>query len=178
MDLTLDFAATARTWRDFYMLAGTAAATLTGLMFLAVTFGFRLVTRKSFAAAEAWSTPNAMHFVGALGISCVMQIPNLTPAVLGWGLLALGLLRLSSLPWVLAVFRRVRRQANDIEWTDWVYLVILPLAAYLGLLAAAFGFLHGAGWAFDALAGYVVFILVLGILAAWDVLLWMALKIT
>src|SRR5690348_12222059 len=135
-----DFASAARAWQSFYLLTGTAAATLTGLMFLGITFGARLVTKKSFFAAEAWSTPNAMHFVNAFGISCVMVIPTLTAPVLGWVLLVLAGVRLASIRWVLGVFRRVRAGANDLEATDWLYLVVLPLAAYLLLLGTAVGF--------------------------------------
>jgi len=172
------FQLAARSWQSFYMLTGTAAATLTGLMFLSVTFGARLVTKKTFAAAEAFTTPTALHFVIAFALSGLMLAPVLTGAALGWILLALGVYRLASLRWVFRVFGRIQEGANDIEGTDWLYHLILPLVACLLLLAAAAGFLLGAEPAFIALAAYVLMILILGIMVAWDILLWMVLKIT
>lgn len=172
------FQLAARSWQGFYMLTGTAAATLTGLMFLSVTFGARLVTKKTFAAAEAFTTPTALHFVIAFGVSCLMLTPVLTAPVLGWMTLVLGVFRLASLRWVFRVFGRLKEGANDLEGTDWLYHLALPLVACLLLLAAAAGFLAGYEPAFILLAAYVLMILILGIMVAWDILLWMVLKIT
>jgi hypothetical protein len=41
------FLAAAATWQSFYLLVGAAAATLIGLMFVAVTFGSSLVTMQA-----------------------------------------------------------------------------------------------------------------------------------
>jgi len=172
------FQLTARSWQSFYMLTGTAAATLTGLMFLSVTFGARLVTKKTFAAAEAFTTPTALHFVIAFGVSCLMMVPVLAAPVLGWILLVLGIYRLVSLRWVFRVFGRIQEGSNDLEGTDWLYHLALPLLACLLLLASAAGFLLGYEQAFVVLATYVAMILILGIMVAWDILLWMVLKIT
>jgi hypothetical protein len=40
-------------WNDFFFLCGSSAAGLTGLMFIAVTFGSKLVTKESLAQLGA-----------------------------------------------------------------------------------------------------------------------------
>jgi hypothetical protein len=50
----------ARPWHDWYMLIGTASATLVGLMFVAASVGSRLYTRKNirlcgYSFRRAWS---------------------------------------------------------------------------------------------------------------------------
>jgi hypothetical protein len=51
------FGAAATAWQNFYLLVGTAAATLAGLMFIAVTFGSDLVTPETSAAARSFLDP-------------------------------------------------------------------------------------------------------------------------
>ena len=178
MNPITDFASEARNWQGFYILTGTAAATLTGLMFLSVTFGARLVTKKTVTAAQAFMTPTALHFVHAFGVSCLMVVPTMTAPVLGWLLVVLGTLRILFLRWVYGVFGKIHKESGTIEWTDWVYHVALPLLSYLLAITTGAGFLYGIDAAFNGLALYVLLITVVGILVAWDLLMWLALKIT
>ena len=49
-------------WADFYVVTGTAAATLTGLMFMVVTLVAGRSERPSFDGAGVYSTPTVVHF--------------------------------------------------------------------------------------------------------------------
>src|SRR5438067_6656686 len=63
-------------WRDFYVIAGTAAATLTGLTFVALTLvaGARR-TAGSSGGIGAFSTPTVVHFGAALLVAALLSAP-------------------------------------------------------------------------------------------------------
>src|SRR5258708_1473730 len=56
------------TWQNFYVIIGSAAATLTGLMFVVVTLmaGVRVRVSSPNESFAAFNTPNVMHFGAAL----------------------------------------------------------------------------------------------------------------
>jgi hypothetical protein len=77
-------------WENFYLLVGTAAATLIGLMFVAITFGASFVEVKEVATARAFLDPTLSHFVQVLLTACFVVVPSIRPAVLGALLVALA----------------------------------------------------------------------------------------
>src|SRR5207245_5779269 len=56
------------TWQNFYVIIGSAAATLTGLMFVVVTLfaGVRVRVSSPSEAFATFNTPNVVHFGAAL----------------------------------------------------------------------------------------------------------------
>ncbi len=64
-------------WQNFYMIMGTAAATLTGLMFVATTLIARLDTHESIANAgiSAFNTPTVVHFCAVLLLAGILSAP-------------------------------------------------------------------------------------------------------
>ena len=65
------------TWQTFYILIGTAAATLTGLMFIVVTLlaGVRERVPLSSEAFATFNTPNVVHFGLVLLVAAVLTAP-------------------------------------------------------------------------------------------------------
>ena len=59
------------TWQNFYVIVGTAAATLTGLMFVVITLIVQLRVQVSSprSGIAVFSTPNVVHFGLALRFS-------------------------------------------------------------------------------------------------------------
>src|SRR5215472_11969910 len=78
-----------RDWHDFYVLTGTASATLVGLMFVAASIGAHVFSQKHDAAMGAFISPTVVHFSAALFICLLMMIPAST-FLIHAGLLALG----------------------------------------------------------------------------------------
>src|SRR5437660_8306650 len=54
------------TWQNFYVIIGTAAATLTGLMFVVITLTARVRDRASNEVIGAFTSPTVVHFCTAL----------------------------------------------------------------------------------------------------------------
>ena len=79
-------------WSSFYVMMGSSAAALTGLMFIVIT----LVTgservRKSSGGISTFSTPTVFHFGAALLASAVLSAPWKHLAPPAWMLAAAGL---------------------------------------------------------------------------------------
>jgi hypothetical protein len=165
-------------WQNFYLLTGTAAATLTGLMFVAVTFGSSLVTRETAQSARAFLDPTYMHFVQVLLMACVVIIPAIGPTFLGGLLVLVALLRLSGLVTVFRRYREAHRRAGDIELSDWTMAIVLPLACHLVLLATGVAFVRREPVALLGLAAVTLGLLLVGIQGAWELLVWMALAVS
>jgi CBS domain containing-hemolysin-like protein len=53
-------------WRNFYMLLGTAAATLTGLMFVVVSLGPQQIGARTATGVRAFVTPTVVYFTTVL----------------------------------------------------------------------------------------------------------------
>jgi hypothetical protein len=164
-------------WQNFYMLTAGAAATLTGLMFIAVTFGSSLVTKETTASARAFLDPTVRHFVQVLLTGCILVVPTLPASVLGAVLIALCALRLGGLGWVFARYREAHRKHGDIEWSDWMSAIFLPLLCHLLVGGAGLGIFLEWPAALSCLAVATLALLVLGIYSAWETLVWMAIAV-
>src|SRR6185312_845077 len=169
------FAATAATWQNFYLLVGTAAATLIGLMFVAVTFGASLMTAEASPSARAWLDPPFAHFVTVLFTAAVMVSPLTSALPIAAALLIVPLMRSLALVRVYRRMREAHARYQDIELSDWMSGVVLPLVCYMALLASGAGFVGGYPIAFAGLAAVIVVILLLGVFGAWELMMWLAL---
>jgi hypothetical protein len=169
------FGAAAATWQNFYILTGTAAATLIGLMFVAITFGAGLMSAQSTPSARAFIDPPFTHFVTVLLSACLMLVPTMTPTVLGGALIVVTLLRTLALVRVKRTLHEAHARFGDIELSDWMMGIVLPFLCYVGLIAAGAGFLTLKAAAFDVLAVVIIVVLLLGVFGAWELMIWLAL---
>jgi hypothetical protein len=60
-------------WHDFYVVVGTGAAALTGLLFVIVSLGPHVVARQTLKGVRAFISPVAAHFVYVLVVSAVID---------------------------------------------------------------------------------------------------------
>jgi hypothetical protein len=77
-------------WETFYLLAGTAAATLIGLLFIAASIHIDIFHRKTSTYLHHFFALTFNCFFYVLLISMMFLIPKLTPLWLGLPLLLLG----------------------------------------------------------------------------------------
>jgi len=174
MPVVSSFSAAALSWQNFYLLVGEAAATLVGLMFVAVTFGSSLVTAETSPTARSFLDPTFTHFVQILLTACLLTIPSMGPSVLGAVLLLVAALRLATLVRVYRHMRQAHQKHNDLELSDWLSGVVFPLLCHLLLVAAGLAFVRGYAVAFTLLAVVTIAMLVIGVFGAWELLVWMA----
>jgi hypothetical protein len=161
-------------WHDFYVLLGTASATLVGLMFVAASIGAAVFNEKHSGALQAFITPTVVHFAAVLFACLVNTMPIHSWETLG-ALLAVG-----GLAGVVyggrVLFQLIIRHSFNVDIIDRMYYALIPMVAYLLALAAAIlGFLHIAASAYVMAAALLV-LLIAGLRNAWDMMLWIMMK--
>jgi hypothetical protein len=177
MTTIVSFGTAAASWQSFYILVGTAAATLMGLMFVAVTFGASLVSAQKTDApsARAFLDPPFYHFAHVLFVAAFVVVPTMRAELLGGVLLVATLVRFASLARTLRHMRLAQQKFNDLELADWVSGIVVPLGCYLLLATSGVAFVERLAIAFDALAVVTIVTLMLGVYGAWELILWLAL---
>jgi nitrate reductase NapE component len=167
--------AEAGSWLTFYSLVGTAAATLVGLMFVAVTFGANLVKPETSDIARAFIDPPFRHFMQVLLTACLVVIPRMPPWLLGSLLAGVGAMRGTHLLRVRRHVRAAHAANGDVELSDWMSLIVLPALCHALLVATGVEFIAGWAPAFACLAVATIAILLIGAVGAWELILWMVL---
>ena len=159
------------TWHEFYLLIGTAGVTLTGLLFVVISLGPRVVASQQATGVRAFVSPNAVFFTTTLVVSAVLMIPALPATAIG-ALLCVG--AVASLGYL--AFTRAHQQwrHSKLPILDWVWFVGLPITAYALLLLSGIGFLLQAALSMHGVAVALILLLVIGIRNAWDVVIWIA----
>jgi hypothetical protein len=166
------------TWQTFYVLVGTAAATLTGLMFVVVSLltGVRGRAPAPGEAFTVFNTPNVWHFGAALLVAALLSAPwqAIWPASLLLGLTGLG-----GVSYVLNVLRRMNRVAEyQPVLEDWLFHTVLPLVSYTAIIAAALLLLSQSAAALFVIAAATLLLLFIGIHNAWDNVTYIAIEMS
>jgi len=166
------------TWQNFYTIIGTAAATLTGLMFVVVTLiaGVRVRVSSPSEAFATFNTPNVVHFGIALLVAAILSAPW---QALWNASLLLGLSGLGGVIYVVIVVRRTRRQTDyQPVLEDWLFHTVFPLVSYTALLVAAMLLPGHPAPALFVIAAGTVLLLFTGIHNAWDNVLFIAIELS
>jgi hypothetical protein len=166
------------TWHTFYGIIGTAAATLTGLLFVVVTLIARVQVRVSSpnSGIAAFSTPNVVHFCAVLLVAALLSAPW---QVLWNAGLLLGLAGLGGVTYVIIVFRRARGQTDyEPVLEDWLWHTVFPLISYAALVVAAFLLPVYPAPALFVIAAATVLLLFIGIHNAWDNVTYIAIELS
>lgn len=163
-------------WKDFYTIIGSSAATLTGLMFVVVTFIASNRDRNTGEAFAAFATPTVVHFCSAFLIAVIL----IAPWPLLWNAsLLLGLAGLGGITYVVVILRRVRHQASyKPVLEDWLWHTIFPLAAYTALVVAAIVLPDYAQLALFIIGAVTVLLLFIGIHNSWDTITYLAFELS
>ena len=154
-------------WANFYVIVGSSAGALIGLQFVVMTLIANMpVTRGDAQAGDAFSTPSVVHFGVVLLLSAVLSAPwdGIGAVAVLWGLVGL-----SGIVYVAVVARRMRAQTvYKPVFEDWLFHVLLPLAAYAILACSAFAARSHARTALFLVGSAALLLLFIGIHNAWD----------
>ena len=163
-------------WQNFYMIMGTAAATLTGLMFVVTTLIAGIDTHVSIlnAAVSAYNTPIVVYFGTVLLLAGLLSAPWQTFSSLS---LLLGLLGLGMVLYSIIVMRRMRRVPNyQSTLEDWSWYMAFPLLANILLMVAAFVLPKNPSSALYIVGSAMMLLLLVGIRNAWDMVTFLAVE--
>lgn len=161
-------------WANFYVIIGTAAAALTGLMFVVITLVAGVQTRRSGGAIATFSTPNVVHFCAALLIAAILIAPW---QALWQASLLLGLCGLGGMTYAVIVVRRARRQTDyQPVLEDWLWHTIFPLIAYTVLVVAAILLSGDPVPTLFGIGAATLLLLFIGIHNAWDTVTYLTIE--
>jgi hypothetical protein len=153
-------------WETFYLMVGSSAVILIGLLFVVITLSSNMEARRAMIGARVYMTPTVYHLGAVVLISSVALMPG-TP------LFAMALVvavpALSGLVYAVLSLIRIARNPPVPHWTDYVYYGVLPAVAHLWLMAAAWALWQDVEpSAAHAIAVGLVALLLVGIRDAWD----------
>jgi hypothetical protein len=159
-------------WTNFYVIVGSAAAALTGLMFVVITLiASRNQNHRSGEAIGAFGTPTVVHLCVALLIAAILDAP--WPALWNAGLL-LGITGLAGVIYMIVVIRREIHQAEyQPVLEDWIWHTIFPFISYAALLFSAIILESNATPALFVIGAATMLFLFIGIHNAWDTVTYM-----
>jgi hypothetical protein len=164
-------------WQNFYVIIGSAAATLTGLLFVVITLVSGALRRvpSPWSGIRVFSTPNVLHFGAALLIAALLSAP--WPALWPAGLLV-GLAGLGGVIYIFIVLWEVHHRLAHyrLVLSDWLWYTLLPLLAYTALLVAGIVLPISAALALFVIAAATLLLVIIGIRNAWDVVTYMLIE--
>jgi hypothetical protein len=100
-------------WHDFYLMVGTAAATLVGLLFVSLSLNVDMITREENADLRVLAAQTFTSFISVLMFAVLFLIPRQEPQGLGLPLLGIGGYGLYKTVHELLETRRKRPRAWD-----------------------------------------------------------------
>ncbi len=156
-------------WDNFYVIAGSSAAGLTGLTFIVITLAAE-AHRDSPNGLSIYITPTIVHFAAVLGAAAYLSMPHHTVLSVSLGCGFAGLAGLIYVGLITARMRRVIAYMPVLE--DWIWHSILPGIAYGSLLAVAILIRHWPARSMYAVAAAFVLLMIAGIHNAWDIAVW------
>jgi hypothetical protein len=77
-------------WHDFYLLIGTAAATLVGLLFVGLSLNIDVITREANADLRVLAAQAFTNFLNVVMLAVLFLIPRQVPPGLGLPLLGIS----------------------------------------------------------------------------------------
>jgi hypothetical protein len=164
-------------WSGFYVITGSSAAALTGLMFVVVTLVAGRPQQEPEAQNEGtatFSTPTVVHFCAAFFISAIMSAPWASlynPQVV---LAIAGVFGIVYVARLILRARRFQQYWPDVE--DWSWFFILPLVAYVAIAVSAVLLSASSTAPLFIIAGATILLIFIGIHNAWDVVTFLAIQ--
>src|SRR5256885_6813864 len=154
-------------WNSFYVIVGSSAGALIGLQFVVIALIAETPNARADAqAGAAFSTPSVVHFAVVLLLSAIISAPWHTIGAVG---VSWGLVGLSGIVYAIIVAQRMRLQTTYRPvFEDWLFHVLLPLAAYAMLAGAAYAVRSHARTALFLVGAAALLLLFIGIHNAWD----------
>jgi hypothetical protein len=158
-------------WHDFFILVGTAAATLLGLVFVAASIAATIPNEKLGDRRQraTWVLPIMYAFLRVLVVCALGVMPSQTERSFGWLLAGLAFFDLVRMGWVWRELLRFHRSAREpLDASDWTWYVAYPSVATCALIASGASFALAGPVPLYVLAMGLLGHLVVGVRNAWE----------
>ena len=155
-------------WHEFYILLGTAGATLLALLFVAVSLGTGFLSNKDQQGTRTFMSPVVIHFTSVFFLSALCLVPSHGPVFFSVLIGATALVGIA-VSIVITVWVVRTEMTNYLQ--DYFAYGLLPASAYLALIAASIMIYLEHAYALEVLAGGLLLLAIVNIRNAWDLTL-------
>lgn len=160
-------------WDNYYLMVGSAAAALIGLMFVVVTLTAGRDTPANERGKHLYTSPIVWHLGVIVVLSGAAAAPSITPKVFaaiagGLALIGIG----AGIRIALGIAKHPG--APEAPLFDLFWYGVAPALVYLGMLGSAVVIVVGTSWATAALAADLMALLLVSIHAEWDLVTYLA----
>lgn len=158
-------------WHEFYMLLGTASATLVGLLFVAATVGSGVFTSDRRAPLRAFLSASVVHFSSILAVCLIVMVPVQNWVSFGVMILGCGAFGLA---YCGLVWRDMVREGLNasIDLEDRIWYVAVPVVGYLLEAGTGVTLALRLDLGCAALALAMGVLMLAGVHNAWDITIW------
>ncbi len=156
-------------WQDFYTYLGTVAATLLGLLFVAVSLRLNIFHQQQVRDVRDFAFQTFGSFFCLILVAGLFLIPHQNRLGVGLPLLVLGLLGAGGFSYIAYEAHRLNQGPYGLPW--WAVAAYgLGLLTYLGLVAIGAALLSGNTAALPWLVIVATGLLTTATLSAWILL--------
>jgi len=158
-------------WQAFFGVTGAAAATLTGLLFVVVSFMQGRDASKTARGVMLFMSPIVFHLVSVLAISALALAPG------GEGTAILAVMTIWAafgLAYATPLAVRLALTPDASHWSDFWWYGFAPALVFLELTAGAASVWRHWPHAAAAVALGLLALLAVAIRNAWDLVTWLA----
>ncbi len=159
-------------WSDFFLMVGSAAAVLIGLIFVVISLMQGRSRSSVLAGSRIYMGPIILGVSFLLVVAAAALTPGITPAAFAIVTGAVGAWGLMRGVMSTLALRTLRTSEDPPHWTDAWYYGRLPCAVYIGLMLAAIAVWQELWWAKYWLAVMVTAGMLLAIRNEWDLITW------
>lgn len=163
-------------WTAFYAFTGGSAATLLGLLFVAVSLRLDLFHRREVTDVRDFAAFAFVSLLGAMVVSGVALAPHVGQDTLAWPIAALGVGGVLVGTRLIREWARLNPNGGDGRHPSArlrpqsLAVLVLTIAPFAGLIVVAGLVWHGSGSALPALAVVEGLLLVSAAIASWALL--------
>ena len=158
-------------WGEFYLMAGSAAAVLIGLIFVVISLMQDRSRSSVLSGSKLYMGPIVLGVSFVLALSAAALVPDMEPRIFA---------AVTALVAAWGLFRGIvstvgiARLKDEVHWSDLWFYGVIPSALWLALAGVAFAFWTGISWSREAVAAVVTAVLLLAIRNEWDLITWIA----
>lgn len=148
---------------SFFVLTGTGAVTLSGLLFVVITLGADRTEHGDERLLPIFLTPPLVHFGAVLLIALLALSPEADTLIPPFGLIGIAGL-------VYSLNIAVKAARNEGLFSDaWLFHGGIPIVCYAGIVAAAWLGVTSPRQAYSVLRAVSALLLVAGMRNAWSI---------
>ena len=161
-------------WTDFFLLMGSAAAVLIGLIYVVISLMRDRPRSSVLSGSRLYMGPIVLSVSFVMVLSAAALTPGITRQWIAGITAAIALWGLTRGVMSFVGLRRLVGAESEVHWTDLWFYGVFPSALYIAFGIVALAFCSGWQWAPYGLAVALTAALLLAVRNEWDLITWIA----